>query len=90
MTPPTIAPFPTESDAISQNEEISVGGGRIEEHSGRFVYGGAIGFSIGLIVSDPGRLGVEEPINYYPTVDVLRRARRVEEYDFPVGSPFGA
>jgi hypothetical protein len=87
MTPPTIAPFPTASDAISQNEEISAGRGRIEVSG--CVFGGAIGFPVGLIVSDLGRVA-EEPINYYPTVDVLRRARRVEEYDFPVGSPFGA
>jgi hypothetical protein len=87
LTPPTtIAPFPTESAAISQNEKIcAYASGDV-----RRVYISAVGFSAGVVVPDLENLEVEEPIGYHPAVEVLRRARRVEEREFPVGGPFGA
>jgi hypothetical protein len=84
----TIAPFPTESAGITQNEKIPAGS--TEGHEAGHIYAGAVGFSAGVWASDLGGLGVEEPINYYPVVDTLRRARRIAEQDFPVGGPFGA
>lgn len=86
--PATIAPFPTASGAIGCNETLPMGE---VEHTGiGFVYAGAIAFSVGAPDNALDGLLVEEPIDYTHAVDVLSRARTVEERDFPIGGPFGA
>lgn len=87
MTSPTIAPLPTKAAGITQTEKIPAD--QANQPVEAWFYSIAVGFSeVTEGIYEIGEL--EEPIEYYPAVDVLRRAGRVEEHDFPVGSPFGA